>query len=184
METRRPLAVAEDAGPPDASTFKKRLEQIELGKNTIGYMRYTLLVPRARRSGREHPRTPDASVRMPKRRWDTIVRSWRRQLHDYDLHMAPHNRAAPDDRAHRPEAAGAEGEDASEPLERRPDGTYVAQDMPAAGTDFLRLLWGPSVSIDAPAPAKAVVPFRSALLSSADVDAMRQQFCACDDEAV
>lgn len=180
MQFRGRAPPAEEAGPPDAGTLKKRLDQIELGKNTIGYMRYTMLVPKERRRGREHPRTPDAHERMPKRRWDTIIRSWRRQLHQYDLHMPPHGGISEAVRAVDREP---EGDVESEALERRPDGTYVAQDMPAAGKDFLNLLWGPSArSLGAGhSPAAGASSVRGALLSAADIDAMRHRFCDCDD---
>jgi hypothetical protein len=161
-------AVSEKEVETDEHTVKKRQEQLDLGKNTIGYMRYCLLVPRERRNGREQPRTPDPRERMSKRRWDAVIRSWRRQLHFYDLHCPPpsdrgssygsrggfaggrgggrggHSGSGP------PAAAGAEGgaddEDGGATteaaLDQRPDGSYVAQEMPPAGRDFFVSMYG------------------------------------------
>lgn len=182
MLSRARAPPPEEAGPPDAGTLKKRLDQIEFGKNTIGYMRYTMLVPKERRRGREHPRTPDAHERMPKRRWDTIIRSWRRQLHQYDLHVPPHSSVSEAGRAVEREA---DGDVESEALERRPDGSYVAQAMPAAGKDFLDLLWGPSARSASAVHSShaAAASVKGALLSPADIDAMRHRFCECDDDS-
>jgi Histone RNA hairpin-binding protein RNA-binding domain len=71
----------------DEHTVRKRTEQLELGKNTLGYMRYCLAFPnkQSRGTGRDRPRTPDPTEKMSKRRWDSVIRSWRRQLHSYDL---------------------------------------------------------------------------------------------------
>jgi len=163
-------AVSEKEVETDEHTVKKRQEQLDLGKNTIGYMRYCLLVPRERRNGREQPRTPDPRERMSKRRWDAVIRSWRRQLHFYDLHCPPpsdrgsgygsrggfaggrgggrggHSGGGPPAAA----AAGAEGGADDEEggatteaaLDLRPDGSYVAQEMPPAGRDFFVSMYG------------------------------------------
>lgn len=33
----------------------------------------------------EHPRTPDKTQKLSKRRWDGLVRAWRRKLHEWDV---------------------------------------------------------------------------------------------------
>ncbi|KXS18886.1 hypothetical protein M427DRAFT_29346 [Gonapodya prolifera JEL478] len=63
--------------------LEQRLKQIGYGKNTIGYFRYTRLVPReSRRKG--DPQTPDKDFECSKRCWDGLVRAWRRRLHAWD----------------------------------------------------------------------------------------------------
>lgn len=59
-----------------------------MGKNTIGYDRYSAAVPRderdpAQRFGR-HPVTPDKYEVASKRAFDGRVRTWRRLLHAWD----------------------------------------------------------------------------------------------------
>jgi hypothetical protein len=63
------------------------LKQIEFGKNTLGYARYRELVPLHERTS-QHPSTPPADGALPKRRFDGLVRSWRRALHAYDPESA------------------------------------------------------------------------------------------------
>ncbi|KAJ3341834.1 hypothetical protein HDU93_003955 [Gonapodya sp. JEL0774] len=66
-----------------ARKMEQRQKQIVYGKNTIGYFRYTRLVPRdARRKG--DPSTPDKNLECSKRCWDGLVRAWRRRLHAWD----------------------------------------------------------------------------------------------------
>lgn len=72
----------------DVHRVSQRQKQIELGKNTIGYDRYRLLVPRTGR-GRRDPQTPDATKLWSKKQWDTLIRRWRRTIHCYDIHCDP-----------------------------------------------------------------------------------------------
>jgi len=71
------------AAPPTAAQVAKRQTQIRLGKSTQGYKNYCRVVPRNKRHAR-HPRTPDVHDSISKRRFDGKVRSWRRQLHEFD----------------------------------------------------------------------------------------------------
>ena len=64
----------------DSHLLKQRQKQVDFGKNTIDYARYSKLVPRFRRTP-EDPTTPDISDPMSKRRFDGKVKAWRRQLH-------------------------------------------------------------------------------------------------------
>jgi hypothetical protein len=59
------------------------VRQVDYGKNTPGYARYTELVPRAKRRPSQ-PHTPDVRANLPKRQWDAQVREWRRALHRWD----------------------------------------------------------------------------------------------------
>ena len=79
------------AGFADRETDPKRLEkrqkQVDFGKNTIGYERYVCALPK--RSRRRNPsdlapRTPDVGMKCSKRRFDGILRAWRRALHLWD----------------------------------------------------------------------------------------------------
>lgn len=81
-------SIAAAPTPLDEHTVAKRSEQVWLGRNTVGYMRYVRKVPRRAR-GRDAPATPDPAARVAKRRWDATVRTWRRALHAYDLGALP-----------------------------------------------------------------------------------------------
>jgi len=63
--------------------ISKRIRQLGIAKKTAGYLNYLRAVPRDKR-GPTDPRTPDATERISKRRFDGKVRVWRRRLHDWD----------------------------------------------------------------------------------------------------
>lgn len=67
----------------DSHRLEQRQKQIDFGKNTIGYERYVVLVPRELRS-KDQPVTPDKNQKCSKRSWDGQVRKWRRLLHAWD----------------------------------------------------------------------------------------------------
>ncbi|KAI5071158.1 hypothetical protein GOP47_0013409 [Adiantum capillus-veneris] len=67
----------------DARRISQRQRQVDFGKNTLGYERYTELVPRCKRKQRD-PQTPDPKQVCSKRSWDGQIRKWRRLLHVYD----------------------------------------------------------------------------------------------------
>ena len=71
----------------DERKLAQRQKQIDYGKNTKGYDNYLRAVPRRKRHlqprGRR-PRTPDKYLLCSKRRFDGIVRAWRRALHEWD----------------------------------------------------------------------------------------------------
>ncbi|EQC34091.1 hypothetical protein SDRG_08301 [Saprolegnia diclina VS20] len=68
----------------DPHKLAQRQKQIDFGKNTIGYDRYTQLVPRSERKQGLHPSTPDKTQAISKRMWDGRVRVWRSALHFWD----------------------------------------------------------------------------------------------------
>jgi hypothetical protein len=56
-----------------------------LGKNTDGYRRYIKHIPKLMRQKEVgHPVTPNIHWRCSKRRFDELVKKWRKQLHDWD----------------------------------------------------------------------------------------------------
>lgn len=67
----------------DKETLARRQKQIEYGKNTLGYQRYSKLVPRETREKR-HPKTPPRHLRYSRRAWDGLVKVWRQKLHFWD----------------------------------------------------------------------------------------------------
>ena len=78
-----PSTLAANEKETDARRLSQRRKEITYGKNTLGYDRYTRLVPKEKRS-RQDPRTPDVTGKYSKRQFDGIVRAWRRKLHDWD----------------------------------------------------------------------------------------------------
>ncbi|RVE50844.1 hypothetical protein evm_004411 [Chilo suppressalis] len=76
--SRRPLELE-----TDVAILQRRQKQIDYGKNTVGYHNYTQEVPLDKRS-KEHPKTPDKYAKYSRRSWDTLIRLWRKKLHEYD----------------------------------------------------------------------------------------------------
>ena len=69
----------------DPQRLQRRRKDVAWGKNTRGYDRYRELIPKHERKGYiEHPRTPDITEKMSKRRWDGMIKVWRRTLHNWD----------------------------------------------------------------------------------------------------
>jgi hypothetical protein len=63
-----------------AERVLNRLQQLEYGRNTLGYQAYRLRLPRAKRR-REDPATPLATDDRSKRSFGEAVKIWRRALH-------------------------------------------------------------------------------------------------------
>jgi len=76
----------------DSSVLARRQKQIDFGKNTIGYEKYTEQVPKHERK-RQHPKTPPKNLKYTRRAWDGLVKNWRVRLHCWD----PDNRNDDDD---------------------------------------------------------------------------------------
>ena len=76
----------------DQRRINMRQRQIDIGKNTVAYARYLELVPKAERELsrrlKEHPVTPDPTLKASKRGFDGLCNAWRRQLHFYDTGTA------------------------------------------------------------------------------------------------
>lgn len=73
----------------DAHRIAQRQKQIDYGKNTLGYQRYTEEVPRYLRRKIStriavHPETPDVRQICSKRSFDGQAKKWRRELHLWD----------------------------------------------------------------------------------------------------
>jgi len=69
-----------------ANRIAQRRKAIQYGKNTAGYEAYNLEVPKAKRKHRcmKHPTTPDHTLDIPTKRWQGLIKAWRRALHQYD----------------------------------------------------------------------------------------------------
>lgn len=68
----------------DPLVLRRRQKQIDYGKNTVGYYNYTTHVKYEERT-KDHPKTPDKFAKYSRRSWDTLIRLWRKKLHEYDV---------------------------------------------------------------------------------------------------
>jgi len=67
----------------DEHQLEQRQKQIDYGCQTLGYLRYRIVVPKDKRS-RDDPRTPKKTQACSKRSWDGQIKKWRRDLHKWD----------------------------------------------------------------------------------------------------
>ena len=72
----------------DPRRLEQRQKQIDYGKNTIGYQRYVVEVPRRAR-GRSMPWTPDIKTKTSKRGFDSMMSRWRTALHKWEEDNPP-----------------------------------------------------------------------------------------------
>jgi len=78
-----PTSSRRTPSPLDSHRISQRQKQINYGHNTVGYLRYMLMVPRECRKP-ENPRTPKKEQACSKRSWDGQLKKWRRELHLWD----------------------------------------------------------------------------------------------------
>jgi hypothetical protein len=76
LETSYPPLDSTD--PEDIHRMDQRRKQIVKGKNTVGYSEYVKQVPKEQRLARSMatPMTPDASLKIPNKRWNGLVKAW------------------------------------------------------------------------------------------------------------
>ncbi|KAI8436858.1 hypothetical protein MSG28_010311 [Choristoneura fumiferana] len=89
--TEKPDTDQRESKPPkrpmelesDPLILQRRQKQIDYGKNTVGYNNYLQKVPITNRT-KDDPKTPDKYAKYSRRSWDTLIKMWRKKLHDYD----------------------------------------------------------------------------------------------------
>ncbi|RNA43355.1 proline dehydrogenase mitochondrial isoform X3 [Brachionus plicatilis] len=67
----------------DAEVLRKRQKQINFGKVTSEYQRYVESVPRQKRE-HHYPKTPNKFRKCSRRKFDGLVKKWRKLLHVWD----------------------------------------------------------------------------------------------------
>lgn len=67
----------------DGEVLRKRQKRINYGKVTAEYQRYILELPRKQRQ-EYHPKTPNKFRKCSRRKFDGLVKKWRKLLHAYD----------------------------------------------------------------------------------------------------
>ncbi|PZC81434.1 hypothetical protein B5X24_HaOG212639 [Helicoverpa armigera] len=80
----------------DPLILQRRQKQIDYGKNTVGYHNYIGQVKMDERT-KDHPKTPDKFTKYSRRSWDTLIRMWRKKLHEYDPNANSDNNDEGDD---------------------------------------------------------------------------------------
>lgn len=89
LATKSSVVVINDK-EDDPRRLKQRQKQIDIGKNTLGYDRYSKVWPKSKRLSANRsrdmslPQTPDKRAKVSKRQFDGMVRKWRRLLHCFD----------------------------------------------------------------------------------------------------
>ena len=74
------------SNPQHARRVSQRRKMIATGKASLSYSLYRQKVPKEQRQPRSMitPSTPDHTLDIPNKRWQGMVRAWRRALHQYD----------------------------------------------------------------------------------------------------
>ena len=67
----------------DEAVLERRQKQIDYGKNTLGYVNYTKMIPKDKRTA-DHPKTPPRHIKYSRRAFDGLIKAWRKQLHYFD----------------------------------------------------------------------------------------------------
>jgi Histone RNA hairpin-binding protein RNA-binding domain len=64
--------------PQQAHKMQQRQKAVAKGKNTVGYDEYIRQVPKQKRKkfSMETPATPDASLDIPNKKWNGMVKAW------------------------------------------------------------------------------------------------------------
>ena len=66
----------------DPAVLERREKQIRYGKSTADYDTYLKVVPRQQREW-HMPRTPEKHRKYSRRKWDGLIKAWKKSIHKY-----------------------------------------------------------------------------------------------------
>lgn len=84
LETRKKRGEKTKTTHPSEAMIAQRKKQITWGKNTQGYRNMVNLHKQTTNHHGIRLATPDPDSPISKRRFDGVVKKWRRKLHEYD----------------------------------------------------------------------------------------------------
>ncbi|KAK7110248.1 hypothetical protein V1264_014157 [Littorina saxatilis] len=81
--------------PLTKQQLARRQKDVDYGKSTSGYSNYLEQIKKEERS-KKCPQTPDKTASHSRRKWDSLVHKWRKDLHNFDNPCEDNSHASKD----------------------------------------------------------------------------------------